>query len=125
MPGVCVMSVSGHLSCVIWPGTFSIAAYKASMCCAVQATQILLPVPGTWRMARVQHTNVLFGLDKTELTCISLGPVKSDGKWVKTFAAVPEDHHYSQPLILSAYGVLLTSATSNKIAIWHFPDMPD
>ena len=120
-----IMSDPWHLSCVIWPGTISIAAYKAFMCCAVQGTQVMLPVPGTWRMARIEHTNVLLGLDKTELTCMSF--VEFDGirLWARNFAAVPEDHHYSEPLILSACGVLLTSATSNKIAIWHFPDMPD
>lgn len=87
----------------------------------------MLNVFDTWRMARLEHTNLLMGLDKTELNCMSLVPVKSEGKglWAKNFAAVPEDGHYSQPLILSACGVLLTSAISNKIAVWHFPDMPD
>lgn len=38
--------------------------------------------------------------------------------------AVPR-YHCRESMILSGCGVLLTHASLNRIAVWHFPELPD
>ncbi len=88
--------------------------------------------------ARVEHTNVYVTLQhgsrylqhcgKSRLTFGYLGPAAYDKElwWDKMFAAAAaQDCWWSPPQILSAWGVLLTQASRNRVAVWHFPDVPD
>lgn len=97
-----------------------------------------LPVQqGSSACARVEHTNVYVTLQhgpqylqhcgKSRLTFANLGPAayKEGQAWDKMFAAAAQDCCGSPPQILSAWGVLLTQASQNRVAVWHFPDIPD
>jgi len=83
--------------------------------------------------ARVEHTNIYVTLHhgphsgKGRLTFANLGlAVCKEGLvWDKMFAAAVHSCYESPPQILSACGVLLIQASRNRVAVWHFPDVPD
>lgn len=86
---------------------------------------------------RVEHTNVYVTLQhgpqwlhhssKSRLTFSNLGPAPYEAGpvWDKMFDAAVQGGWWSVPQILSAGGVLLTQASHNRVAVWHFPDNPD
>ena len=87
--------------------------------------------------ARVEYTNVYVALqygsqclqhcDKSRLTFGNLGLTAYDKGlwWDKMFAAAAQSCCGSPHQILSAGGVLLTQGSRNRVAVWHFPDIPD
>ena len=83
--------------------------------------------------ARVEHTNIHVTLHhgphsgKGRLTFANLAPaVSKEGLvWDKMFAAAVHSCYKSLPQILSACRVLLIEASRNRVAVWHFPDVPD
>ena len=129
-PPYAVFYASGVLACYneqphsgasLWSASLeSLPAHQqsCSACARVEHTNVYATIP--WRSQYLQ----LCG--KSKLTFGYFGSMAYDKElwWDKMFAAAPNCCG-SSPQILSACGVLLTQASLSRVAVWHFPDVPD
>ena len=132
-PPFAVFYTSGVLACLreqphsgasLWSASLeSLPAHQqgCSACARVEHTNVYVTTPQTSRYLQLCR--------KSRLTFGYLGPGSYDKElwwWDKVFAAAAaQDCCGSPPQILSVCGVLLTQASLNRVAVWHFPDVPD